>query len=149
MTQSSSLPIWAVVYILGLVALFILGYYCPYVPKSCKLKLEQVDKEDWSSPRPTVTIRDRIPPTLAVALSLLVALSAFVLFIIFDSGEIILNFGGGILRAALVYFIAFILYGVASILDIMVYISAETIAMQNIKKHYERHFGANFEHDLR
>ena len=148
MAQGSPLPIWALTYVVGVVALFVLGYTCPYVPKSCKLMLEQVDKEDWSKPRPTVLIKDRIPPTLAVALALLVALTAYVLFIIFDSKEIILSTGGGIVRAVFVHILAFILYGVATLIDIMIYSCAEITAMQNIKRHYERLYGAKIEHNM-
>ena len=54
--------------------------------------------------------------------------------------------GGGIARAALVYFVTFILYGVVTIFELMVYISGNYFANKHIRGHYERHYGAKIEH---
>ncbi len=142
MTQVSSLPVWAIVLILGTISLILLGYFSPYVPKSVKLMLLNVDREDWSKPRPTVLIRDRVPATLAVVLTILVPFAALVVFIAMDSWRLIQHLGGGFFWGFVVYAAAFLSYGVVMILDFVLFASANYAATKSIRRHYERHYGA-------
>lgn len=143
MTQSSSLPVWAIVLIMGMIALFILGYFSPYVPKSVKLMLSKhYDTDDWSTPRPTVLVRDHISPTLAVVIAVLVPIASLIVFVVMDSWRLIQHFGGGFFWSLVVYVAAFFAYGVSVIVCMMLYVSANYLATREIRRHYERHYGA-------
>ncbi len=147
MAHVGTLPIWAMFLIGSVVLAFGLGLLNPYVSKATLLKLEQVDKEDWSKPRPTVMIKERMSPSLVVILILLALLAAFLTFLAQClmplSREIDMGMIGGIIVVGL----SLIGTDIMFLLDMIVYVTGLEITSHKLKRHYERFYGAKIERE--
>ena len=118
MTQVGTLPLWAMILIGSVVFSFVIGFINPYVTKATLIRLENVDKEDWSKPRPTVAIKERLS-----------------------------RFGGGVLVTLMVVLFSIIALGLIFIIDMMAYITGLELTATRLKRHFERQYGARIERE--
>lgn len=147
MTRVGTLPLWAMFLIGSVVLSFILGFFNPYISKATLLRLENVDKEDWSKPRPTIRIKERFPMMLVIVLILLTEFVAFIAYMATSMPKIIAEMGGGFISMVIAFGAGFVTYCLTFFLNMVVYVVGLEITTSNIRRHYERQYGAKIERE--
>ena len=143
--QVGSLPLWVMIFIGSVVISLILGLLNPYVTRATLIRLENVDKEDWSKPRPIVTINERMSPAIVIDIIFVVLLVGFICFVVQGLDPIVNSIGGGVLITIVIVLISIIASSFIFIIDMIAYITGVEIAAKKIKRHFERQYGAKIE----
>ena len=147
MTQVGTLPLWAMILIGSVVFSFVIGFINPYVTKATLIRLENVDKEDWSKPRPTVAIKERLSPIIVVDFIFVILFVAFMCFLIQGLVPMSNRFGGGVLVTLMVVLFSIIALGLIFIIDMMAYITGLELTATRLRRHFERQYGARVERE--
>ncbi len=145
--QVGSLPLWAMILIGSVIFSFVIGFINPYVTKATLIRLENVDKEDWSKPRPTVTIKERLSPIIVVDFIFIILFVGFMCFLIQGLMPMANRFGGGALVTLMVVLFSIIALGLTFIIDMMAYITGLELTATRLKRHFERQYGARIERE--
>ncbi len=145
--QVGSLPLWAMILIGSVFFSFVIGFINPYVTKATLIRLENVDKEDWSKPRPTVTIKERLSPIIVVDFIFIILFVGFMCFLIQGLMPMANRFGGGALVTLMVVLFSIIALGLTFIIDMMAYITGLELTATRLKRHFERQYGARIERE--
>ncbi len=145
--QVGSLPLWAMILIGSVIFSFVIGFINPYVTKATLIRLENVDKEDWSKPRPTVTIKERLSPIIVVDFIFIILFVGFMCFLIQGLIPMANRFGGGALVTLMVVLFSIIALGLTFIIDMMAYITGLELTATRLKRHFERQYGARIERE--
>lgn len=142
-----TLPVWAMVLIFSVVISFFIGLINPYVPKANLIRLEYYDKEDWSKPRPEVTIKERLSPGTVVVILFLVMLVADVLFLVDGVGPLAKSLGDGVFSTLAVIIGSFVVFVLVFIFDLLAYVTGLDLTAKRIKRHFERQYGAKIKRE--
>ncbi len=145
--QVGSLHLWAMILIGSVIFSFVIGFINPYVTKATLIRLENVDKEDWSKPRPTVTIKERLSPIIVVDFIFIILFVGFMCFLIQGLMPMANRFGGGALVTLMVVLFSIIALGLTFIIDMMAYITGLELTATRLKRHFERQYGARIERE--
>lgn len=147
MAQVGTLPLWAMILIGSVVFSFVIGFINPYVTKATLIRLENVDKEDWSKPRPTVTIKERLSPIIVIDFIFVILFVGFMCFLIQGLVPMANRFGGGVLVTLMVVLFSIIALGLIFIIDMLAYVTGLELTATRLRRHFERHYGARVERE--
>lgn len=147
MAQVGTLPLWAMILIGSVVFSFVIGLINPYVTKATLIRLENVDKEDWSKPRPTVAIKERLSPIIVIDFIFVILFVGFMCFLIQGLAPMSNRFGGGALVTLMVVLFSIIVLGLTFIIDMLAYVTGLELTATRLRRHFERQYGARVERE--
>lgn len=142
--MASTLPVWLMILLSGLMVLALIGYINIYVPKSQKQKAKCISLEELDAPDAQIIYYDvRIHTTWYLILSTIISVLSVVYFIIEDYMKVVNSFRVGIFGHLIGVFLVLILFFVSDLTLLIVPWMTGEYAIRETEKYYSYHYGVS------
>lgn len=148
--MQSSLPVWAIIMILGIGVVFIMGFVSPYVPKKSREEVEAYLRNSMIFRRPVVEVKDYIPAKVCIVIVAIISTSSFVLFFVESFRKLYEFFNCTLFAGVAIAVVAFLAFGFYMMTLLTIYLIGGTLTTMSYERIYRDRYGLDirYESDL-
>ena len=149
--MQSSLPVWAIIMILGIGVVFIMGFVSPHVPRKSREEVEAYLRNSMIHRRPVVEVKDYIPAKVCIGIVVVISISSFALFFVESFREIYEYFNCTLFAGIAIVVVAFLAFGFYMMILLTIYLIGGTLTTMSYERAYRDRYGLDirYESDLK